>query len=366
MLNRLMSISAATGFASVVALALASSANAQEFKTTYEEIVEAAKQEPPVQWCTGMEPSESQPIVDAFIALYPDVPEPNDFECAGEDATQRVISEWAAGAPQVDILDADTEILDALEKDNLTHVQDWSIFEGTPVQIDPRYLSYNGRVLSVGTALRVIWFNPTILSREEAPKSFEECADPKYKGIIATDVRPSFFEMMEETGGPWSEEELRDWAKGIAANEPLWTRGSSHNFQVISSGERGLNCGQQFHGLFRGDRTDPTDPNAAVQFVIPKEVIARDYVRLVLAPKPLAPNATILFGAFMASDKGQIAIAEANPGYSSPYIEGSLSQRVIAEAGATVLQAPQEKIAAVSDKMNEIILTEWGFPSPAQ
>jgi hypothetical protein len=68
----------------------------------------------------------------------------------------------------------------------------------------------------------------------------------------------------------------------------------------------------------------------------------------------------------MASDKGQIAIAEANPGYSSPYIEGSLSQRVIAEAGATVLQAPQEKIAAVSDKMNEIILTEWGFPSPAQ
>lgn len=366
MLNRLMSISAATGIAAVAALAVASSANAQDFKTTYEEIVKAAKQEPPVQWCTGLEPSESQPIVDAFVALYPDVPEPNDFECFGEDATQRVISEWSAGAPQVDILNIDNEIMDALDKDNLTHVQNWSVFDGTPVQVDPRYLSYNGRILTSGTALRVIWFNPTILSREDAPKSFEECADPKYKGIIAVDVRPTFFEMMEETGGPWSDEKLREWAKGIKANEPLWTRGSSHNFQVISSGERGLNCGQQFHGLFRGDRTDATDPNAPVQFIIPKQVIARGYGSTAIAPKPLAPNAAILFGAFMASDKGQIAIAEANPGYSSPFIKGTLSQRVIEEAGAEVLMAPKEKIGAAAERQNEIILTEWGFPSPAK
>jgi ABC-type Fe3+ transport system substrate-binding protein len=212
----------------------------------------------------------------------------------------------------------------------------------------------------------VIWFNPSIVSREDAPKSFDECTNPKYKGIMAADVRPTFFEMMEEVGGPWSDDHMREWAKAIKANDPLWTRGVSHNFQVLSSGERGLNCGQQLHGLFRSGRTDPTDAKAPVQFVIPKQVIARPYGTTAVAPKPLAPNGAALFAAFMASDKGQNAIAEANPGYSSPYIKGSFNQRVVEEAGAEVLEAPREKIGAVSDKMNEIILTEWGFPSPAQ
>lgn len=362
--QRKLSIWATTALATVTSLALASSAYAQDFKSTYDEIVAAAQEEPAVQWCTGMEPSESQPIVDAFVELFPDVPEPNDFECFGEDATQRVLAEWQAGAPQVDVLDMDTEVLDTLEEQDLTHVQDWSVFDGTPIEIDPRYISYDGRILSVGQAHRVIWFNPSIISREEAPKSFEECTDPAYKGILAMDVRPTFFEMMEEAGGPWSDEELKEWAAGIAANEPLWTRGSSHNFQVLSSGERGLNCGQQLHGLFRGGRTDPNDPNAVVQFIIPKNVIVRDYIRLGLAPEPLAPNGTILFAAFMASDKGQTAIGEANPGYASPHIEGSFTNQAVEEAGATIRQAPQEVIGAVADRLNEIVLTEWGFPSP--
>jgi len=215
-------------------------------------------------------------------------------------------------------------------------------------------------------ALRVIWFNTSILSREEAPKSLEECADPKYKGVIAVDVRPTFFEMMEETGGPWSNEELRQWARDVAALDPLWIRGSSHGFRVLASGERGLICGHQFHGLFRGDRTEPDDPNAIVQYIseaghCPGLRHNRDR-----AATAGAENGAVLFGAFLAADAGHAATEKANPGYSSPYIEGSLSNRAIKEAGAIVLEATKEQIAAISDKMNKIILTEWGFPSPVQ
>jgi ABC-type Fe3+ transport system substrate-binding protein len=160
---------------------------------------------------------------------------------------------------------------------------------------------------------------------------------------------------------------MKDWAAGIAKNEPLWIRGTAQAFQVLASGERSVVCGIQLHGLYRSDRTDPTDPSAPVKFIIPKEVIAYDYLRLALAPQPLAPNATILFTAWMGSDKGgQAAIAAKNPAYSSPYIDGTFNNKVIKEAGAQILQAPQEKTAAVSAKMNDIILTEWGFPSPAK
>ena len=115
MLNRLMPALAVPGLAAVAALALTAGASAQDFKKTFDEIVAAAKEEPAVQWCTGLGPDESQPIVEAFAKAFPGVPEPNDFECAGEEATQRVVSEWTAGAPQADVLDGDTEILETLE-----------------------------------------------------------------------------------------------------------------------------------------------------------------------------------------------------------------------------------------------------------
>jgi ABC-type Fe3+ transport system substrate-binding protein len=254
-----------------------------------------------------------------------------------------------------------------MEDQNLTHVQDWSVFKGSPIEIDPRYIFYKGRVLTVGQAHRVIWFNPKVIKFEDAPKSFEECANPKYKGILAADVRPALFELSKDVGGPWDEAQLKKWATGIKANNPLWVRGASHAYQVIASGERGLNCGQQLHGLFRGARsTDPADPNAPVQFIIPNPSIARDYTRLVIAPKPNAPNATILFAAFLASDKGQAAMAAMNPGYASVYVNGSYTQKHYQRFNAKVLRASQEDLAKITDKVTNIILTEWGFPSASR
>jgi ABC-type Fe3+ transport system substrate-binding protein len=362
MLKRLLSTAA--GVAGLCALLLPGSAHAQ-VKATYDEIVAAAKKEAPVQWCTGMSAKESQPLVNAFKKAYPDVPEVNDFECSGQDATQRVLTEWKARITQVDLLDTDTEILQAMEDQNLTYVQNWSVFKGTPIEIDPTYIFYKGRVLTVGQAHRVIWYNPKVIKFEDAPKTFEECADPKYKGILAADVRPAIFELSKDVGGPWDEAQLKKWAAGIKANNPLWTRGAAHAYQVISSGERGLTCGQQLHGLFRGN-VDPSSPDAPIQFIIPKQSIARDYTRLVIAPKPTAPNATVLFSAWLASNKGQAAMAEMNPGYASVYVKGSFTQKAYEKYNAKVLRASQEELATVTDKFTNIILTEWGFPSAAK
>src|SRR4029078_729172 len=110
-------LSTAVTVAGVCTLLLPQSAQDQ-FKTTYEEIVAAAKREPAVQWCTGLSQKESRPLVAAFKKAYPDVPQVNDFECSGQDATQRVLSEWKARAPQVDILDADDEVLQTLDDQN--------------------------------------------------------------------------------------------------------------------------------------------------------------------------------------------------------------------------------------------------------
>jgi ABC-type Fe3+ transport system substrate-binding protein len=357
--------STAIGLAALGLSLMPQTAQAQ-IKSTYAEILAAAKKEPAVQWCTGLSPKESQGLVDAFKKMYPDVPEPNDYECFGQDTTQRVLAEWRARATQADMMDADDEVLQTLETQNLSLVPDWSVFKGSPVEIDPTYIFYKGRIVTVGQAHRVIWYNPKVLPFDKAPKSIAECADPKYKGIIAADVRPAFFELLKDAGGPWDDETLKKWAAGVKANDPLWIRGTAQGFQVLASGERGLICGHQLHGLFRSDRTDPTDPNAPVQFIIPNPSMARDYIRLAFAPRPNAPNATLLFAAFLGSNKGQEAIAGINPGYASVLIEGSYTNKAYKRFNAGILRASQEVIAKVAEKQNRIILGEWGFPSPAK
>ena len=147
------------------------------------------------------------------------------------------------------------------------------------------------------------WYNPKIIKTEDAPKTYEECADPKYKGIQAADVRPPFFDMMQEVGGPWSDEFLKKWAAGIKANDPLWTRGNAQAFQVISSGERGMACGIQFHGLFRGDRTDPGDPNAAVRFAKSPSKSADAF----LAPRTFA---TAMYASSLRADPATWAVKQ--------------------------------------------------------
>lgn len=364
--QRFLRTAAVTALGSLASIA-GTGASAQQIGATFDEIVAAAMQEPPVQWCTGMGPDESGPLADAFAAAFPGVPRPNDFECFGEGATQRVVSEWVAGVPQADIADLDTEIIGMIVKDDLSLVFDWSVFDGSSVEISERYQRYNGRIVTVGTGFRVIWYNPSLVSREDAPSSFDECADPRYSGMLAMDVRPSFFDMMEEIGGPWSDDELRAWASAIAANSPMWIRGTAQAYQVLSSGERAIVCGMQLHGLFRDNRTSPSDPAAPVSFIIPEQVLAYDYLRLGIAPEPMAPNATVLFTAWMGSnDGGQRVIGEVNPGYSSPYIEGSFTQAAIAEVGGEALHASEEDKVSVSDRQNQMILSEWGFPSASQ
>lgn len=350
--------------AALAALLVTGIAQAQDIKTTYADILAAAKKEPPVQWCTGLSPKESGALVQAFTKQYPDVPKPNNIECFGQDTTQRVLSEWRARAPQVDVMDADDEMLEMLDRQNLSLVQNWSVFKGSPVEVDPAYIFYKGRILTLGQAHRVIWYNPKVIPTAEAPKTTEACADPKYKGKLAADVRPAFFEMLKDAGGPWDDEKLKAWAKGMRDNNPLWVRGTAQAFQVLASGERGLICGHQLHGLWRAGST-PDDDNAPVKYIIPNPSMARDYIRLAIAPRPLAPNGTILFTAFLASKKGQDTIAEINPGYASVLIPGSYTQKAYEKAGAGILRASQEAIAKVADKQAKIILTEWGFPAAA-
>ncbi len=270
-------------------------------------------------------PKESQGLVDAFKKMYSDVPEPNDYECFGQDTTQRVLAEWKARATQADMMDADDEVLQTLETQNLSLVPDCPCSRHAG-QIDPTYIFYKGRIVTVGRLTGSSGTNPKILPSTKAPKSNAECADPKYRASSPpTCARPS--SRCSRTQAAVGRRDAAQVGGRREGERSAVDPRDGPGFQVLASGERGLICGHQLHGLFRSDRTDPADPSAPVQFIIPNPSMARDYIRLAFAPKPNAPNATLLFAAFSARTRGRRPIAAINPGYASVLIEAATRTR---------------------------------------
>src|SRR5690606_20015917 len=142
----------------------------------------------------------------------------------------------------------------------------WSVFDGTPIEIDERNRSdeYAGRFVSGGSLTQVIAYNTDRMSEDEVPHSWEECADPKYKGKVMVDTRPFTQPVLYDV---WGEEKFRQWSSDLAANDPFWVRGGPTALGLIAQGEADFICGVQTHSTVR---LINEDTNAPVDFVWPK------------------------------------------------------------------------------------------------
>lgn len=330
------------------------------WESSYKAIVAAAEKEKPVRYCQGLDDEENAVMLKDFYAMYPKVPKPEISACNGTEQKERILTEWGSGRTTVDLMSAGNDNIDRIDKEDLSAVPDWSIFDNSPLKIDPKFIGYKGRVLGVGSWSNAIVFNTKLTTAAEVPHDFKDCADPKYNGKFLMDVRPQGFTAFYSY---WGEQNLKAWAAGVKANDPLWTRGSSSGLASLAQGERAFECGMQIHGLFRGSSTvDEVDP--LLDYVFPKVTNAPFYITVTVAKEPRSPNAAILLAAWLAS-KGQDAIAKANPGYGSPYVKGTWKQKTFAEQGVTIADKDPWSSSADASKAYSVILESWGFPQTA-
>jgi hypothetical protein len=160
-----------------------------------------------------------------------------------------------------------------------------------------------------------------------------------------------------------------EWAKAVAANEPLWARSSAPITTALLQGERPIACGVQIHGILRGF-VKPT-PDGGIEsdtldFVVPTDQSnSAGYISPVIASKPNAPNTALLLVAYAAANPQ--ALDKVNPGYGSPWIEGSWKSKYFAKAGLTPNLPPDGRMAVAkhAEQAAELILEAWGHPQPA-
>ncbi len=362
--------------AAIASIALGSSAMAQVqhkpadagFKNDYESIVAAAAEEPAMHFCQTFSDEEWEAFIAGFKATFPNIKDVETSECNGTEPRERVVVEWKAGRTDVDLMNVGGDMEERLVREDIGAVPDWSVFDGSPLEMKKENIAFDGRIVQVGSSTDAIVFNKSLVSREEVPKSFKECADPKYKGELIVDVRPGTrFALMPHFLG---DEGAKEWAKGVAANEPLWARSSAPITTALLQGERPIACGVQIHGILRGFvKASPDgglEDGSTLDFVVPTDHSnSAGYISPVIATRPNAPNTALLLVAYAAANPE--ALDKVNPGYGSPWIEGSWKSKYFARAGIKP-NLPPEGVMAVAkhaEHAAELILEAWGHPQPA-
>lgn len=204
-------------------------------------LYEAAKKEGQVTWYSTHLPSEDSELTgQAFTARYPGV-KVNVVRTSAQVAFQRLNQDLQAKSPNCDVLSS-TDVahyVDLKARKLLTKYTPASAaaMDKRLQNIDPEGYYHVGSVAMIG-----LIYNTTKVKPEEAPKSWADLVDPKWRGLASVG-HPGFSGFV----GVWAIEMRRlygdGWFKKLAANKPQVGRSIIDTVTTVTSGERSISAG---------------------------------------------------------------------------------------------------------------------------
>lgn len=263
-------------------------------------MIEAAKKEGKVIWYTSLAIPSSTAFAHFFMKKYPGI-EVEVHRTGSQRVLQRVMQEATAGIKNVDVIhtsDAGHFVL--LKEKGL-------VMKYVPKSSEPfpaGFKDSGGFFYGLRATLSVIAYNPKIVTDKEAPKTWKDLlnakwrgkevtAHPGYSGIIMTHV----LALVKQYGWEYFQE--------LAKNKVHITQSANDPAGVVASGERpiGVNGAEYFYykTLKQGN---------PIKLVYPKEGVP-----LVVSPTAIAaaaphPNASKLFTEFILTKESQQMLAD--------------------------------------------------------
>lgn len=181
-------------------------------------LIEGAKSEGEMLWYTNSGVENASRYVQAFRKNYPFI-NANFWRSKTRQVTQRVVSEADAGRHLVDVIKPSTDLLPILLEKNLIGRYDTPLRSIYPAHAKSPYYT------NMNYAFRVFAFNPRKVNRKDAPKSWDDLLQPKWKGEILFD-ESSLEEVMGTAHrmGQRKDRQLFYQAQPAAAFDPHWPR----------------------------------------------------------------------------------------------------------------------------------------------
>ncbi|MBI2985198.1 MAG: extracellular solute-binding protein [Deltaproteobacteria bacterium] len=315
------------------------------FGQTLQQVIEAAKKEGQVRIYSSMRKESTKAFIDAFRKKYPFITRVDHHRFTGLEESERVLAEFRVGRVDMDVLLVRSELWER-HKPFLAGPIDWKAL-GVP---GDRIGKGGFETIWAGGSIAGIAYNTKVVPPDRAPKSWDDCIDPRWKGKIAVYARPIF---MMHLMPAWGEEEVVAFARKMAANQPVWDRDQTGAMEKVAIGETPLFCGGDHVRWFEVHRK-----GAPVKLVNPEPIPTSEGRGFSLVKGAKYPNAAKLFMTFMASDEAQLLIDKTERrGHRS--VPGTLAYELT--KGKKISEFTEEWDLRSKD-LSKKIIEAWGFP----
>ncbi len=259
-------------------------------------LIEAAKKEGKVVWYTSVDLKLSEQIGKAFEAKYPGVS--CKVERTGaERILQRIGQEYTANVHAVDVVNSS-------DASHLVYWKDQGVLEPyVPEDVGKFYPAdhkdADGTYASFRVFLSIIAYNTSMVKKEEAPKSFADLLDPKWKGKIVK-AHPGYSGTIMTATYQMSRDLGWEYFEKLAQQNVLQVQSAADPPKKIALGERAVQAdGVEYLVLQEKESGQPVEP-----------VYAPEGSPLIIGPNGLFkaapnPNAARLFQSFCFSPECQ-------------------------------------------------------------
>jgi iron(III) transport system substrate-binding protein len=284
----------------LAALALAGEAIAQDAR------LEAARKEGKVVWYTSLALPSAEKVAKLFEAAHPGM-QVEVHRTGSERILSRVMQELQAGIKNVDVVhtsDAGHFVL--LKSKNL-------LMRYTPAGVDgfpAGFKDKDGYYYGLRATVSVIAYNTKALTAAEAPKTWKDLLDPKWKGKMVT-AHPGYSGVIATHVLALVNQYGWDYFKQLAQNRLMLVQSAVDPSGAVASGERQVAVdGGEYTFYQTRKKGNP------IEIVYPKEGVP-----LIVSPTAITsfaphPNAARLFTDFTFSREIQQVMADSEGLYT--------------------------------------------------
>jgi len=282
----------------VLGFSLLGAAQAQQDKAAIDRLYQAAKKEGSVVIWGPNDPVIYQKAQEALNKQYPGI-KVEHFEILPEPIVQRLIAEAQAGKQSsVDIVQSGSmrAVRPLIDRDMLISYPGWD----KDFDIDALYA--NQRFVGNYNLALPIAYNSNLVKPQDLPKSWDDLADPKWKGRkIIVEARLVPFAMLgTELGKP----KALEMAKQLLAQDPIMMQGGTTAVNALAGGQAPMAIGVYAYAVSKlKQKGAPVDWLPVTP--LPMLTSAMGVVKT--APHP---NAARFFAGWMGTLEGQKIIYE--------------------------------------------------------
>lgn len=250
--------------------------------------------------------TQIKPILDRFTKLYPfiklEIQRGDNAEIA-----RRIIEEYRAGLYQADGFE--------LASEGLVVARDYQIlqpfYSPEAINYDPKSIETKNHWISVRESYGGIGYNTSIIPPDQAPKTWADLADPKYKGMIGISGSPS-------VTAHWTAIMVREYGldilkKMVMQNLKVYNISSRALANLTVSGEVPISARASNAHFIESKKN-----GASVGWIVPGPVAVTDSVAAITSKAP-HPNSMMLLIDFLLTKEAQLMYQEL--GYDSARLD---------------------------------------------